>query len=148
MTAHDHASATLHPASRPSLRRPIGGTLALGALGALVGLAVGTALLLRWTGSRPVTLPDLSIAMRHGGAVGAIMGAITAPVMAWGVMRPVPLGRAIGWSAVGTVLGALVPFVDPMLGGLLGFLGGSLAARLRTDQLARRAAAPGALPTR
>jgi hypothetical protein len=41
-------------------------------------------------------------------ALGAVIGAIGAPAMAWLLLRHVPLGKAVAWSTLGTVAGAVV----------------------------------------
>lgn len=39
---------------------------------------------------------------------GGVGGAVAAPLVAWSLLRRVPLGRAIGWPTMGTSLGAAV----------------------------------------
>jgi hypothetical protein len=66
-----------------------------------------------------------------GAAFGSVAGGILAPIAAWTLMRSVPLGRAIGETAIGATLGAVVGFflapvfilgiVWPIGGALLGF---------------------------
>ena len=43
-----------------------------------------------------------------GGSVGALIGAVLAPVMAWIFLRRVPLWRAIAEPAIGTLLGIVI----------------------------------------
>ena len=66
--------------------------------------------------------------MMFGGTFGAVVGGVGAPIFAWPCMRTVPLGRAIGWSAVATVAGAAVGLLTghPAVGGCLGFGIGAL----------------------
>jgi hypothetical protein len=70
--------------------------------------------------------------LSHAGLVGAVIGGVAAPAVGWGLLRRVPLGRAIVHTAVGTVLGAVtgwwLPVVGPIYGALVGF--GTAAAGL------------------
>jgi hypothetical protein len=42
------------------------------------------------------------------GFVGAVLGAVLAPIAGFSLLRRVALGRAILWTSVGTVLGGLI----------------------------------------
>jgi hypothetical protein len=60
---------------------------------------------------------------------GAIIGGVMAPVVAWGLLRRVPLGRAVGWSAVGTVVGAVAGMIvqeNPVTGAVAGFVAAAI----------------------
>ena len=67
---------------------------------------------------------------------GFVVGAVGAPILAWGLLRRVPLGRAILVTACGTVLGAVAgemvrPFqilTHAVPGVLAGGFGGFLVA--------------------
>jgi hypothetical protein len=77
------------------------------------------------------------------GAFGAVVGMIGAPALSWALLRRVPLGRAMLFTAIGTVMGAVggeltrplnpyartVPAV--LVGAFLGFIGAGVLARLR-----------------
>ena len=75
-------------------------------------------------------------------ALGAAIGAVAGPALAWALLRTVPLGRAVGWTAVGTVVGAAIgewanplnPYASDLPGVLqgaaLGFLAAGLGLRL------------------
>lgn len=76
-----------------------------------------------------------------GGAAGAAVGMIAAPLLSWVLLRRVPLGRAIVQTALGTIAGGMIGmllasgsaavaagFFTPFIGGLAGF--GVAAARL------------------
>jgi hypothetical protein len=79
---------------------------------------------------------------------------VAGPAAAWGLLRRVPLGKAVLWGAAGTVAGALagellaplnpytwvMPGVIP--GSILGLLTASAGLRLHTGRAARRAPAP------
>jgi hypothetical protein len=82
--------------------------------------------------------------------VGGIVGAISSPIVAWGLLRHVPLGKAIAWGAIGTVLGGVIgEMVSPtslhgastvpgvIAGGFLGFVAASIAARKVSGRVAR-----------
>jgi hypothetical protein len=61
---------------------------------------------------------------------GAVAGMIAAPLLGWGLLRRVPLGRAILVTAIGTVVGAvggelLNPF-NPYARTVPGVIGGAL----------------------
>jgi hypothetical protein len=74
--------------------------------------------------------------------VGAAYGAVLAPLFGWLVLRYVPLGRAIGWTALGTVIGGAVGVAthsDPLFAAPAGFVMASILARL---SVRRRAAKP------
>jgi hypothetical protein len=69
--------------------------------------------------------------------LGATIGAVGAPALAFGLLRRVPLGRAIVLTGVGTVLGAvmgewLAPFNPYDLDLSPGILRGALAGFLAT----------------
>jgi hypothetical protein len=72
---------------------------------------------------------------------GAICGAIAAPAGGWLLLRRVPLGRAMAWTVIATVFGAVVLWVLPLgynriergiLGAIVGFLAAALALRWTT----------------
>ena len=67
---------------------------------------------------------------------GAVAGMIGAPALAWGVLRRVPIGRAVLVTAMGTVIGAVLgEFFNPLNvhagsvpGVIMGAFGGFLVA--------------------
>lgn len=77
---------------------------------------------------------------------GAVAGAIAGPSLAWGLLRHVPFGRAIAFTALGTVMGsiagelfrsvnpfaAIVPGV--IAGAIMGFLLAGIALRLHAER--------------
>jgi hypothetical protein len=80
-------------------------------------------------------------------AVGAAMGIVAAPALAWGLLRRVPLGRAILVTCVGTIIGVVLgemlfplnPYrnVIPgaILGGWSGFLLAGVALRVHSGRV-------------
>lgn len=79
-------------------------------------------------------------------AFGAVCGAVAAPAGGWLLLRRVPLGRAMGWTVIGTVFGAVLLWVLPLgynriergiLGALAGFLAAALALRWTTRHAPR-----------
>jgi hypothetical protein len=113
----------------PRFLRIVAVTSGLVATGAVVGGACASlalALYLVATEGFPVA-PHFVDALVFAGTVGATLGVISAPLIAWGLLRHVPLGRAITHSAVGAVAGGLLgavvggpSFIVPALGGALG----------------------------
>lgn len=79
-------------------------------------------------------------------AAGAVAGTIAAPLLAWGLLRRVPLGRAILATAVGTVVGAVAgewlrpfnPYVRTLPGVITGAFVGFLFAGVALHLLARQ----------
>ena len=139
-----------------SVRRIAAVTLALSAIGAVVGGVMSA--LAFWTLAVAVGLPprpeDWRV-VRTAAEIGGILGAVLAPVAAWTLMRHVPLWRAIVETALGTALGIAVGWaVGPRVQGGpvwpfgLGLAGFFLAAvRLRlTRRGARRVVSGPELP--
>lgn len=85
-----------------------------------------------------------------GAAYGAAIGVVLAPVASWTLLRPVPLGRAIVETAIGTLLGAVLGFpiymVGPVLGGVIGFGAAALHLRLVVAPRIARARSTVVLP--
>ena len=75
--------------------------------GAMAGCVVSVATLavLGFVVDGPGGFPDVWDAFSAAAAVGAILGAVLAPVCGWPLLRRVPLGRAFGFTAVGATLG-------------------------------------------
>jgi hypothetical protein len=116
-----------------SVRRYLLVTLGLAGVGAVIGsLAAMVAFFLGELVSGGV---DLGIGANGYGfvaLVGAVVGAVAAPLFGWFVLRYVPLGRAMLWTAIGTVVGGAVGWragVHPIATGLAGFAVASLLAR-------------------
>jgi hypothetical protein len=131
------------------VRRVLIVTLALMATGAIIGAGLGALSL--WAASAILGVgPNVgSIAemLGEGAKVGALAGAVLAPVSAWSLTRYAPLWRAIVEPAVGTALGSVVgsaaasamggELAWSILGALLGFI--VAAVRLRVAYRARSA---------
>jgi hypothetical protein len=136
------------PRSPPiaSFRRIAAVTLALAAIGAVVGAGMGA-----------VGLWGLSIAIRNPHSIeliapaagfGAILGFALAPIAAWTLMRHVPLWRAILETALGTMVGVAVGLyfsrsrvyaaLWPLGLGVAGFIAAAIRLRL-THRAPRRA---------
>jgi hypothetical protein len=118
-------------------------TAGLVAAGAVAGTVVTTAIGMLWSPLDPRFLPG---AFMFGLGIGAPVGAVLGPIAAWLLMRHVPLGRAIGGTALGTFAGA-VPGVMLMLpgiaymGAVLGFGVAAIYLSARTPSQDGRAAA-------
>jgi hypothetical protein len=129
-------------------------TLALSAVGAVVGAALGALALLAvyiavgaWRQNGEFAQP-LAIAALFGAQLGFVL----APIAAWTLMRHVPLWRAIAETALGTVvglgLGWLLVFsvaahaaFAPILFALLGFVAAAIRLRLTHRAAGRETAA-------
>lgn len=107
-------------------------TLGLVAAGAVFGALAGAVAL---AASVFVTENDSSgFGLLVGAYFGAPLGAITAPILSFLLLRRVPLGRLFVGTAAGTVLGGVAGWItttsgDDALNGLLGaFIGCVVAA--------------------
>ena len=83
-------------------------------------------------------------AFEIGAIFGAPLGAITAPVLAWLLLRRVPLGRMFLVCSTGTTIGGIVGWfssgsADIMLTPLLGAFAGCLIAALGLHLRVQRA---------
>jgi len=125
-------------------------TLSIAAIGAIIGGALGAALLAVWALRLGVRGTDFLASAGFGAGVGAGLGAVLAPITAWAFLRRVPLGRALAQTSIGTTAGAAVglvlgsvglPSLTSLPAGLTGALLGFLAAaiRLRFATRTRRA---------
>jgi hypothetical protein len=86
---------------------------------------------------------------------GAVAGMIGAPALAWGVLRRVPLGRAVVVTALGTVIGAILgEFLNPLnsharivpgviAGAFGGFIAAGVALRIATRRRATSSSVTG-----
>jgi hypothetical protein len=128
-------------------------TLALGAVGAVVGAALGALAL--WGLSVAIRNPRATELVPFAAGFGGLLGFILAPAAAWTLMRHVPLWRAILETALGTAVGVAIGcVVGPTLGpavlwplglGVAGFLAAALRLRL-THRAPRRAVSGPDLP--
>ena len=121
------------------LVRVIEVTAGLSATGAAVGALCGAAAVSLMVPFR--TGPGALLTLAVAAAVGTVIGAVAAPLAGWGLLRRVPLGRAIGYGALGTVLGALAGSWGGPVGAFAGALVGFGAASARLAVRARREAA-------
>ncbi len=108
----------------------------VGAICGMVGLATSLAV----QGESPAA-QDLAI-YAFAGVIGAFVGSIIAPLLAWGLLRYVPIGRAVAQCALGTTLGGMVAFTlepnaslfVPVLGALFGFVAAAVRLRIATPR--------------
>ena len=128
-------------------------TVSIAAIGAVIGGALGAALLAVWALRLGVSGRDFVDGALFGAGTGAALGAVLAPITAWTFLRRIPLGRALAHTAIGTTVGAAAGLVIGAIGlpaltslpaGLVGALIGFLAAavRLRFMTRAKRGEAP------
>jgi hypothetical protein len=105
-------------------------TAGLSATGAVFGAAcavAAAALAMGVTGGLGFVFDRAVLGFTLG--VGAAVGAVVAPPIAWAMLRRVPLGKAVGWSAVGTILGgALGLFLPSVVGPIVGAIAGCVTA--------------------
>jgi len=113
------------------LERIVAVTLALTGAGAIVGALAGAAAL---TFSLLVTSePRPAAGLIMGAFLGAPIGAVTAPALAWLLLRRVPLGRMFMECSVGTTIGGVIGWVTAAsvmapVGGLAGAFTGCVVA--------------------
>jgi hypothetical protein len=113
-------------------------TLALMATGFVAGGLAGTVMMAAW---RPYP-DDLFSAGLFGGVVGAALG----PLLAWGLMRHVPLWKALAGTWLGTVGGWMLGIVigtweDGFALSQAGFVASALVLRFATARGRHAAAA-------
>ena len=114
-----------------------------GVIGGLCGIAAILAVAIIEEGLHAFASHEVLSILSMGAAVGAAAGIVCARALAWGLLRRVPLGRAILVTALGTVAGAIVgellhpfnPYASAVPGviawGLAGFLIAGVGLRLR-----------------
>lgn len=129
--------------------RVVAVTAGLVVAGAVVGAVAGAAMftltmLLSGELSKLWVARDL---LMFAAWFGARAGAVLGPVAAWLLMRHVPLGRAIGGTALGTLAGGalgllMVGPVESIPAGVLGFCAAAVYLRVRTPGQARRIGVP------
>lgn len=105
-------------------------TAALMVAGGIFGTIAGWLVLLLWMiaeeGPSAVTLSRLQFILFFAIFVGGGLGAVLGPLLAWTVMRHVPLWLAVGGTTVGTFLsGGLTMLItgSPGFGIMLGVVG-------------------------
>lgn len=109
-------------ATRISPKRVVVVGLGLVVTGATVGAVCGVVALSLLLGAAG-RLPDAGVVM-VAGLFGGGLGAVLGPAAGFSILRRVPLGKAIGWTALGAILGGLfgVPFsLGLILGPVIGF---------------------------
>lgn len=77
------------------------GVICGGVLGAVLGFVVGTV-------RHALAVESAAPMVLTYGALGAALGGGLAPVTGWLLLRHVPLGRALGLTALGTMSGATI----------------------------------------
>lgn len=121
-------------------------TLALLVAGSLLGGAIGVGLLgvFALVVDGPGGFPYAWEAFALSGVVGATLGALIGPALAWTALRDVPLWRVFAETATGAVIGGAAGFLGSGLNPLvavgtatLGGLGAALRLRSRTRPVPR-----------
>lgn len=128
--------------------RVVAVTAGLAATGAVAGALVGVLMMAFWfvPGDLPHLWMDRGMFLA-GASFGAMVGAVLGPVAAWLLMRHIPLWRAVGGTALGTLAAAALGL---LFGGqemsfnaaFLGFGAASVYLRVRTPGQTRRIGAP------
>ena len=129
------------------LSRVLAITAGLTAAGAFIGAVCGVVALTPVVVSdwiRPstdyyyATFSDLA---PWAAGAGAAFGAISGPLLAWSLLRHVPLWRVIVWAATGTVLGSLAAWAAAgasLAPGLPSIFGGALLGMVIAGVVLRR----------
>ena len=111
-------------------------TLALMIVGAIVGAATSAIALIVVSliqGSR--SFQGVMFGLGFATFVGAVIGTVMAPVIAWVLLRRVPLWRAITQTALGTLIGAIAMSFfppGPIVGAIAGFTLAAIRLRIVT----------------
>ena len=114
-------------------------------VGAACGVVAGFAALAIESRLHGIGFSDVFMVSTVTAPFGAMAGAIALPVAGWGLLRRVPIGRALAGTAIGTILGAIVgEVVSPLTahgyvpgviaGGFLGFVAAAIALRVHTSR--------------
>lgn len=136
--------------------RIIAVTLGLSIAGAIFGAVAGVialvVLIVLSGGAQDSRSPPILEMAVLPAMIGAGLGAVGAPAIAWLLLRYVPLGKAVAWSTVGSVVGGVAGWslatvldranhaIDTglatqakgvILGAVAGFLAAALILRLR-----------------
>lgn len=119
-------------------KRIVAVTLGLAMAGLVVGGVLGALLISVWmlVAGEGKFEPRL---IPYTAAVGGMMGVVLGPLSAWLLMRYVPIGLAIGGTALGTLAGAAVGIVvgglgTGLTGGLIGFAVTALLLGVRASR--------------
>lgn len=128
----------------PSVTRKLIVTFGLSAGGAIVGAAAGAvaSLLALVVGRVIVSIFDLWV-LAIPATIGAFLGFVLTPIVAWMLLRRVPLGRAFLGLAGGTIAGGVLGFFfpyewDPIEGAVVAAVVGFCVAALVLRWLASR----------
>lgn len=135
MTSASDQIETREGAPVSSARRAAQGTLTLAAVGAFVGGSIGTIMLAAFQVNAPGGLSwvDVPFSLMFGGGFGAAAGAVGAPIVGWALLRHVTVGRAILWTGIGTLAGALATRYTGgylTLNSCIGFICGAILCRV------------------
>jgi len=128
-----------------SAHRVVGVTLGLVGAGAILGALAGAVAL---AASVLITENDTSgFGLVVGAYFGAPLGAITAPVLGWLMLRSIPLGRMFVVAAGGTAVGGIIGWitttsgtaevVNGLSGAFIGCVVASITLRYRALSLPR-----------
>jgi hypothetical protein len=130
-------------AGDPTLSRPVRIlilTAALALTGGVIGAVLSAMVSVMALGPMQAALVPSFIWL--GVSFGAIIGGILAPLTGWLLLRRVPLGLAVGGTALGAVSGAVIGLIvgggnGSVLFAITGFLGSAVLLRLRANRRER-----------
>jgi hypothetical protein len=127
--------------TRYSPGRAVAVTIGLSVAGAAFGAVAGaTALAIALLWSEGLGLFSASRILLLPALIGAVLGAVCAPLAGWLLLRHVPLGRAFGGLTLGATIGGLVgwflpwsfdPIKQSITVAALGFLCAAVLLRIR-----------------
>jgi hypothetical protein len=110
----------------------------LGAVASVIALLLAAAL------TEGLPLPLHLDVLAFVALFGAVLGMIAAPAGGWLLLRRVPVGRAMLWSVIGTIVGGVVAWAVPLghdqigravIGAVVGFLAAALVLRRTTTRV-------------
>ena len=120
-------------------------TLALAAIGSLLGALAGMAALslAAWASADGMFALEPGLALYVAAVIGGVLGGAGLPVAAWLLLRHVALGMIFALSVAGTIAGGVLGWLlrlggDEAAGGLRGAAGGFIVAAVAMWLAARR----------
>jgi hypothetical protein len=131
---------------RITIPRALGVTLGLGIAGAAVGASIGAGMLgvISLGIDGPGGFPYFFDAYLFAGAIGAGLGVIAYPYIAWS-LPTVSIGRILAATTMGTaiggtagLLGTNLDFIGAVLGAVFGFGCGASWLAIRSSEIRRR----------
>jgi hypothetical protein len=124
------------------MKRILRGVLLVSGVGAMSGYLLGVLLTIGVAAVR-LEVPNIPVMLLASGPLGALAGAILAPLLGFVFLRHIPLWRSILWTSLGTILGWISAIATGQFWWILGgFVGAGLALRFVTPPGPAAAALP------